>query len=293
VVAGERHPCLVGATAGRVGDQSGTGGAGNLRQWLQFVAKQDPQATEQGLSLSLEVALAQGFKHTANRRRRHAHAEARGFLAEQAREMLRRARFWFTRLTLVHALCLWSLPDEPASRQPSDRRNVDHKALVENWLALPDGQGEHPFVLEARRLAMWALHTRQPERFIWIDESGILGRVGSRPATPGSRRKHNLWIPPSTGWTALHSRAQQLVADVLLLLNLAERGDPIQREQRLRRSNRNRLPPCWPETVLRSTPHGRSVWPGPRSRDPTAKTVARSSSALSAQGRAVLPGGAE
>jgi hypothetical protein len=237
-------PLLVGSVTNRKGIGREQEARDNLRQWLKYVAKQDRQAAEHGLYLSLEVALAQGFKHTANRRRRHAHAEARGYLAEQAREMLRGARFWFSRLTLVHALCLWSLPDEPTNRQPSGSRSVDHKALLENWLALPDGQAEHPFVLEARRLAMWALHTQQPERFIWIDESGIVGRVGSRPATPGSRRKHNLWIPPSTGWTALHPRAQQLVADVLLLLNLAERGDPTERERRLRRTDRNRLPPC-------------------------------------------------
>jgi hypothetical protein len=237
-------PLLVGSVTDREATGREREARDNLRQWLKYVAKQDRQAAEHGLYLSLEVALAQGFKHTANRRRRHAHAEARGYLAEQAREMLRGARFWFSRLTLVHALCLWSLPDEPTNRQPSGSRRVDHKALVENWLAFPDGQAEHPFVLEARRLAMWALHTEQPERFIWIDESGIVGRVGSRPATPGSRRKHNLWIPPSTGWTALHPRAQQLVADVLLLLNLAERGDPTERERRLRRTDRNRLPPC-------------------------------------------------
>jgi hypothetical protein len=237
-------PLLVGSVTDREETGREREARDNLRQWLKYVAKQDRQAAEHGLYLSLEVALAQGFKHTANRRRRHAHAEARGYLAEQAREMLRGARFWFSRLTLVHTLCLWSLPDEPTNRQPSGSRSVDHKALLENWLALPDRQAEHPFVLEARRLAMWALHTEQPERFIWIDESGIVGRVGSRPATPGSRRKHNLWIPPSTGWTALHPRAQQLVADVLLLLNLAERGDPTERERRLRRTDRNRLPPC-------------------------------------------------
>jgi len=79
-------------------------------------------------------------------------------------------------------------------------------------------------VVEAIRLAVLALETGQPERFIWIDESGVAARIGSRPANPGAPRKHNLWIPPSTGWTALQPRAQQLVADVLLLLNLAERG---------------------------------------------------------------------
>jgi hypothetical protein len=100
-------------------------------------------------------------------------------------------------------------------------------------------------VAEAGRLVVLALDTGEPERFIWIDESGVLGRVGSLPTSRESPRKHNLWIPPSTGWTALDRRAQQLVADVLLLLNLAERGDqPSDREHRLRRANRNELPPC-------------------------------------------------
>ena len=82
---------------------------------------------------------------------------------------------------------------------------------------------------------------------MWIDESGVVSRVGSCPAKPHSRRKHNLWIPPSTGWTALNARAQQLVADVLLLLNLAERGRPPQRERRLQNTNKNYLPPCLAE----------------------------------------------
>jgi len=105
---------------------------------------------------------------------------------------------------------------------------------------------EHPFVKETRRLAVRALETGQPERYIWIDESGVVSRVGSSPARPGRRRKHNLWIPPSTGWTALNARAQQLVADVLLLLNLAERGEHrvSDRDLRLQRTNKNYLPPC-------------------------------------------------
>jgi NACHT domain len=265
-------PMLVGSVTDRVPAGQQRQARENLRRWLRFVAKPDRDGVEQGLDLSLEVALAQGFKHTANRRRRHAHAEARAYLAEQARAMLRGTRFWFTRLTLVHALCLWSLPDEPGHRQPAAGRSVDHKALIENWLALPDGRAEHPFVLEARRLAMLALHTEQPERFIWIDESGIVGRVGSRPANPRSRRKHNLWIPPSTGWTALDPRAQQLVGDVLLLLNLAERGDPTEREERLRRTDRNRLPPCLagdrsPLDASRTIGMARSSEPGSNCKD--------------------------
>jgi hypothetical protein len=217
-----------------------------LEQWLALVGTDGTGRAQDRLQLSLEVALAQGFKNAANRRRAHPHArpEARAYLAERARDMLRSTQFWFSRVTLVHALCLWSLPDG-AGGWPSGRgRDVDTRALVEHWAAAPEGWLEHPFVVEARRLAVLALETRQPERFIWIDESGIVAQIGSH-ARPGVQRKHHLWIPPSTGWTALHPRAQRLVADVLLLLNLAERGPrPSDRDQRLQRTSRHELPPC-------------------------------------------------
>jgi NACHT domain len=233
-------PLLVGSVT-----QQQQAAQDNLEDWLRLVGK-DAQGRPGGLPISLEAALAQGFKFAANRRRRHPHTrpETQAYLAEQAREMLRNARFWFSRLTLVHALCLWSLPDGPGA-PPAQARRSDPRAIVDQWMELPGGGQEHPFVVEARRLTVWALETRQPERFIWIDESGIIGRVGSRTTTLDARRRQNLWIPPSTGWTALHPRAQQLVADVLLLLNLAERGErPGDRNRRLERTNRNDLPPC-------------------------------------------------
>ena len=95
-------------------------------------------------------------------------------------------------------------------------------------------------------LCVLALKTERPQRYLWIDESGIVGQVGSRNLSKMTQqRRHRLWIPPSAGWTALNGRAQQLVADVLLLRNLAERGDlPHERERRLRRSNRDDIPPC-------------------------------------------------
>jgi hypothetical protein len=110
------------------------------------------------------------------------------------------------------------------------------------------GQLVHPFVAEAGDLAALALESGRPERFIWIDESGIVGKVGSRPASPSDYRKHNLWIPPSSGWSALDRRAQQLVADVLIMLNLTEQAgsteSPESREHRLKSANRSTLPPC-------------------------------------------------
>ena len=223
-----------------------------LQSWLDFVHTQHLQTGRERFGLSFEIALAQGFKHAANRRREHPHApeKARTYLAEQTQEMLAECDFWFTRLTLLHAMTLWHLPDG-TNQRPNREPNPDYKALVAHWCGMEgrrrrDRHTEHPFVEEAGRLAVRALETGRPERYIWIDESGIVSTVGSSPARPGRPRKHNLWIPRSTGWTALNARAQQLVADVLLLLNLAERGESRVRDRdlRLRRTNKNYLPPC-------------------------------------------------
>ena len=229
--------------------------------WLDHVGR-DQEGGGNYFYLSLEVALAQGFKYAANRRLRHPHAlpATRDYLAEQAMEMLKRARFWFTQLTLIHALCLWEMPDLSASREDTTGRRSNgnnaaesraHRpgsnpdATVANWLAVARN-GKHPFVAEAGKLAVEALKTGHPERFLWIDESGIVSSVGSRAAQATKDRKHHLWIPPSAGWAALDPRAQQLVADVLLLLNLAERGEgPDEVEQRLRRVEGNDLPLCF------------------------------------------------
>jgi hypothetical protein len=248
-----------------------------LAHWIDCTRQDVPGRSQAPFPISTEIALAQGFKYAANRRRRHPHArpEARVHLAEQAMEMLKDARFWFSQLTLIHALCLWEMP-EPDTPRPdnaanrgdgratrsSHRRGDNPEAIVGSWLKTARNP-DHPFVAAAGELAVKALQTRQPERFIWIDEIGVLSKVGSRamqwapdkrPASysrqitggqPATYRKHNLWIPPSSGWASLAPRAQQLIADVLLLLNLAERGErPKQIEQRLKRTDCSDLPPC-------------------------------------------------
>ena len=178
------------------------------------------------------------------------------YIAEQALEMLKGTGYWFSQLTLIQALCLLNLPD--GQKQPGDRHGAKPEAIVQHWLDVagreradrgrPAGAAAetHPFVREAALLAVLALKTGRPQRYCWIDESGVVGQVGSRSRSTGTEHsKHHLWIPPSAGWTALNGRAQQLVADVLLLLNLAERGEqPRDRERRLKRSNRQDLPPC-------------------------------------------------
>ena len=70
-------------------------------------------------------------------------------------------------------------------------------------------------------------------------------KAGSRPGRGGRHSLRSLWIEPSAGWLALAPRAQQLVADVLILLNLAERGDAgRERAERLEQINASELPYC-------------------------------------------------
>ena len=255
-------PMLVGTVGSGFRSAAGTGLAAqaqaDLAQWLRHVGPDERQPGEADLPISLEIALAQGFKYAANRRPAHPDSlrEARMYLAEQALEMLKGARYWFSQLTLLHALCLLNLSD--GSRAADDRRGAKPEAIVQHWLDVAGrehrlrGQAAgasarlHPFVRETAQLVVLALRTGRPQRYCWIDESGVVGQVGSRNIGQGTPHgRHHLWIPPSAGWTALDGRAQQLVADVLLLLNLADRGDhPAERERRLKRSSSNELPPC-------------------------------------------------
>ena len=259
-------PMLVGSTGG-----SGTAPAerlvaeharADLGQWLRHVGQDGRVNGEQDLPIAQEIALAQGFKYAANRRAGQPDLlrESRMFLAEQALEMLKNSRYWFTQLTLIHALTLLNLSE---TKQPWDKYGARPEKIVQHWLDVagrerpdrdradrdrkPGTRHEpHPFVSQAATLCVLALKTERPQRYLWIDEGGIVGQVGSRNLSKMTQqRRHRLWIPPSAGWSALNGRAQQLVADVLLARNLAERGDlPHERERRLRRSNRDDLPPC-------------------------------------------------
>jgi hypothetical protein len=230
----------------------------DLDRWLRHIGRYGRRPGEEDLPLTLEMAVAQGFKYAANRRPAHPDTrhEVRMRLAEQALEMLKGTEYWFSQLTLIQTLCLLSLSEQ--SKDPAGKRGAEPEAIVQHWLDVAGREstdrnphtgvpGEpHPFVREASQLAVLALKTGNPQRYMWIDESGVVGQVGSRKTSEGATyRKHRLWIPPSAGWTALNGHAQQLVADVLLLLNLADRGDlPRDSERRLKRSNRHDLPPC-------------------------------------------------
>ncbi|MEU6147901.1 ATP-binding protein [Streptomyces sp. NPDC047081] len=252
---------LVPMAVGSVSDKYRAEAKERLSLWLQNLTpttgSQDPL-----MPLSLENALAQGFKNAANRRSRHpdAYEETRAYLVRQAEEMLTRSRYWYAQLSLLHALCLWELPDT-IGRMASNG-SMEPMKSVTRWLTMAGSAHEtsapigtlferradkvlHPFVAEAGDLVTLALETGHPERFIWIDEHGAIDNVGSTPADPERYRKHNLWIAPSVGWSILHPRAQRLLADVLVMLNLTEgNGSPDDIEERLKLANRDDLPHC-------------------------------------------------
>ncbi|MFD6327246.1 NACHT domain-containing protein [Streptomyces sp. NPDC058442] len=178
-----------------------------------------------GEQWAIGLALAKGMKYAANKRpgTEVDNAEARKFLVKQARILLRESDFWYTRLTLLQALTLWALPDDVSAPQPIRGHGADPRALIREWLAPDRDHLEHPLVDAAGRLAVRALETRRPERFLWIDEMSTASEVGTEVSSPSQQRAHNLWIPPSTGWSSLDPTAQQLLADVLLLVELSER----------------------------------------------------------------------
>ncbi|MER5939150.1 ATP-binding protein [Streptomyces sp. NPDC001928] len=253
-----------------------------LTKWLSHL---DPKATggAPDLPLALEAALAQGFKYAANRRIRHpqAYQGGRDDLIRQAETVLQQSRCWYAQVMLLQALCLWELPDsvgvherEAHATPVKDGHGGGHEPpqalggasavqTVERWLSMagtvnrasgnPEANGTsppqplHPFVAEAGDLVALALETGQPERFLWIDEKGVADNIGARTGNPEGYRKHNLWIPPSVGWSTLDARAQRLVADVLVMLNLIERdGHPDEVEERMTRADQpgTSLPPC-------------------------------------------------
>ncbi|MET7683174.1 ATP-binding protein [Streptomyces sp. NPDC005423] len=276
-------PMVVGSVSEKYRDEAKE----RLTLWLRNLTTATGQQNPL-MPLSLENALAQGFKNAANRRKRHpdAYEETRAYLVKQAEKMLTRSRYWYAQLSLLHALCLWELPDtigRTSGPGAANRRRRSAPAAtgrtpdgsmaagnpmepiksVTRWLAMagsahakpPSHTGAayergagtvlHPFLAEAGDLVTLALETGHPERFIWIDENGASDNVGSTPADPERYRKHNLWIAPSVGWSSLHPRAQRLLADVLVMLNLTEgSGRPDGVEERLELANKDTLPHC-------------------------------------------------
>jgi hypothetical protein len=191
-----------------------------LEKWIALAGR---------LYLGVESCLAQGFKFEANRlpERVEGHREARDRLIELCRLCLGMdyARWWYSRISLLQALALWA-----QGRDREERREL--MAIVQPWTA----DGVHPFLAEAARLSMRAIDRQDAARHVWIDEAGTAAKIGPRAKSAESGSSSGLWIPQAVGWHSLDKRAQRLLGDLFLLLNLIERADPAERERRRRES---------------------------------------------------------
>jgi hypothetical protein len=253
-----------------------------LEGWIGLT---DPaMAGGRSLHLGVESALAQGFKLEANRVTSGSRDRR---LISLATQLLDRAQWWYSRMTVLQALCLWALRDD------DERRGRLRKRIAQS----AEGDG-HPFVRAAAALCLDALKAdekarraearaaaaswlnrqwrsrranrarwRGPARYIWIDEVGVAAKIGPRTPYWEPESPTGLWISLDAGWRGLSPRARQLVADVLVDLNLVEgeaeppgdgdkrrNGSPAstagedalvcERERRRRATTGARLPAC-------------------------------------------------
>jgi hypothetical protein len=194
---------------------------------------------------ALAACLAQGLKYEANRvLGRRADRTAREEFVRHAEALLEKTDYWYTRMTLLHAMTLWMLSE---TARPSD----DQRRRLARWC----GVHVHPLVSATAELCARALETRNPSPYIWIDEAGITTKLGQQAAIADTRVDTSLWLPDSLGWVALKPRAVRLVADALLMLNLTDGEQPLVDDpeasngaasqfHRIRQASRPTLPPC-------------------------------------------------
>jgi NACHT domain len=112
--------------------------------------------------------------------------------------LLDRADFWYSRINLAHAVCIRTIADRGANPDAIDRLSE---------LARHD---RHPFAGAAADLCVRALRAGDRTPWVWDDEIAIISRSGSM----------------------LDDDAARLLADMMLLLNLTEQGDPAEDEAR-------------------------------------------------------------
>jgi hypothetical protein len=220
-----------------------------IRGWTDMLCKR-------GAGLTVEASWAQGFKYEANRLRKPADLTMRGFLAEQAERLLESAGFWYSRISLLQAFTLWLLRapvDEDAStprgRAGRSRRRKSQEAarrIVQGWTT----DRSHPFVREAASLCELALETGTPGRYMWIDEAGVIAKLGPQEAGRAHREQ-----PPLDLARSRLARARPAGAPA----RRRDRGDP-QPDRALGHARARSAPPAR-ERQSPAVP-GRGRWPG-------------------------------
>jgi hypothetical protein len=248
----EREERRGGGDAGDTTTRRPTAHADMLQRWVKRVGD--------GMFITSETALAQGFRLAANER--GLAPGQRGVLAARARELLHKTNFWFTRVALAQALTLWLIADTAAKRGKDDSYASDREAVGKIYQCWDPGG--HPLVAEAIELCAKAFRRRQPENYIWLDEGWATAKLGAGPKAVHRAGSDDEWIPASAGWLSLAPRAQRLLGDIVVFLNLADRGDqPETREDLLGKTKRDPdrephkqiWPPCMEHPSVRYRLH--------------------------------------
>lgn len=179
------------------------------RQLSELIELEKAEVTKQR---GLEASIAQGFKAAAL-------LSPEAPPSDEARELLKRARFWYSQLNLVHGIAL------QMSASP-DYGRKDLEALVDEAGESPS-QELHPLLRYATELCGKVLddppsdggRLRKMTRVVWDDEGAV---ASGRPVD-------------------LTPEAMQLVGEITVLLDLNETGDARKREEF---GTNNRLPYC-------------------------------------------------
>jgi hypothetical protein len=192
-----------------------------LDRWIAAVPK---------LSVRSGVALAEGLRFAANEP--DGSAEHEGFLMSQVEDLLRKTSFWFTKVVLLQAFTLWLLSH--------GRHDGPTAAEMQERLSTCCTHPEHPLVGAAIELCGKAIQEGVPANYLWLDERAVTAKLGaSEAAVRANAPSDPPWIPRTAGWLSLAPRAQQLLADVVIFMNMLDRGD----DMGVRRMNEFLKPP--------------------------------------------------
>ena len=108
-----------------------------LSRWVDRVGRENAGSGDgdDDFPVMLEMAPAQGFKYCGQSPSPERAAGGELYLAERAMEMLKKTRFWFSQLTLVQALCLWSLPEAAGERRDGAAPRPDGQSTMRGLIA--------------------------------------------------------------------------------------------------------------------------------------------------------------
>jgi hypothetical protein len=187
-------------------DDECAAGVALLEQFVHLVVRM----ARDGRGLGVEASIVQGFKHAAVR-------PGLEEVDDAIEQMLRAGQFFYSRLIAFQALA------RRGAALAADGQD-DRAGRIRRTIAEARRREDHPFALEAGRLALRAIEYADADRFVWHDESVALQRSGC----------------------ALDPDTSRLLADLALELNMNEQLiDPTRlRKTRVKVGSSHELPHC-------------------------------------------------